>query len=270
VTCGYFNEPARTFSEYEKMLSEMVLGNPKAKYVQIVSQLNVDLAKRKELVRTLGPREKKIADIASEVTLLKDYSKESYNEIIYNSEKMFEEIAKRTKKTPFFIKQLDPSETIDLLCNKKEFGDEVLKRAKNSIIFNNTFGISVILGEEVDLLQKQFLSHNKVTEFRGRVASKGFVTGSARVVLTNDDFKKVKKGDILVVQNTNPGYVPLMNVAGGIVAEDGGITAHVSVTSREMGVPCVVGIVGVTKLIKDGDLIEVDAVKGIVKKISKS
>lgn len=69
----------------------------------------------------------------------------------------------------------------------------------------------------------------------------------------------------LVVSNTTPDYVPIIRKATAIVAEEGGITAHVSVISREFEIPCVVGVPHVTQILKDGDMVEVDANTGIVK-----
>ena len=81
------------------------------------------------------------------------------------------------------------------------------------------------------------------------------------------DFKKVQKGDILVVMNTSPDFVPILGKSAAIVAEEGGLTAHVSVISRELAIPCIVGISHITKSIQDGETILVDADRGIVKKI---
>jgi phosphoenolpyruvate synthase/pyruvate phosphate dikinase len=266
VTRGYFNEPARTIEEYERMLLEMANGNPKETLAKIKEKFKQGLFERKKLIKTLSLRERKIAEVASEVTLLKDYSKESYNEVINNSDKLFEEIAKRTGKTTFFIRQLAPNETLSLLKGEKDFGGEVLERARASIIVSNQFSIKVLVGEEVELFKNRFLAQKPESVLKGRIASKGYAKGSACIVLTNEDFKKMKKGEILVVQNTNPGYVPLMHLASGIIAEDGGITAHVSVTSRELGIPCIVGIENATKIFKDKEIVEVDANNGVVRK----
>jgi len=58
-----------------------------------------------------------------------------------------------------------------------------------------------------------------------------------------------------------------MKKAGAIVTDEGGITCHAAIVSRELGIPCVVGTKIVTKVFKDGDLVEVDANKGLVKKV---
>ena len=67
-----------------------------------------------------------------------------------------------------------------------------------------------------------------------------------------------------------PEYVPLMKKAAAIVTDEGGITCHAAIVSRELNKPCIIGVKIATKVLKDGDLIEVDAEKGVVKVIKKS
>jgi pyruvate,water dikinase len=64
---------------------------------------------------------------------------------------------------------------------------------------------------------------------------------------------------------TRPEYVPLMKKAAGIITDEGGITCHAAIVSRELKIPCVIGTKIATKVLKDGDMVEVDADKGIVK-----
>jgi pyruvate, water dikinase len=72
-------------------------------------------------------------------------------------------------------------------------------------------------------------------------------------------------GDVLVTGMTRPEFVPLMKLASAIVTDEGGITCHAAIVSRELGKPCVIGTKNATKVLRDGMLIEVDAEKGIVR-----
>ncbi len=101
----------------------------------------------------------------------------------------------------------------------------------------------------------------------GRSAYPGVVRGVAKIILTQHDFKKMKPGDILVAPNTRPEYVPIMKIASAIVSEEGGLTCHSAIVARELKIPAVVGAQGAITSLKDGDKIEVDAIKGIVRKI---
>ena len=77
--------------------------------------------------------------------------------------------------------------------------------------------------------------------------------------------KKVEEGDILVTNQTTPEYMPLMKKASAFVTDQGGITCHAAIIAREMKKPCIIGTKIATKFLHDGDLVEVDANKGVVK-----
>ncbi len=78
---------------------------------------------------------------------------------------------------------------------------------------------------------------------------------------------KMQKGDILVSIATNPDLVPAMKKAAAVVTEQGGVTSHAAIVARELRIPCVIGTKIATKVLKDGNKIEVDATKGIVRKL---
>ena len=90
------------------------------------------------------------------------------------------------------------------------------------------------------------------------VASKGRARGMVKLI--TDPIKqadKVNFGDILVTTMTTPDFVPLMEKAGAILTNEGGMLCHAAIISREMGIPTIVGTRNATEVLKDGDLIEV-------------
>jgi pyruvate,water dikinase len=98
----------------------------------------------------------------------------------------------------------------------------------------------------------------------GIAGSPGTIEGTARVVMTVDEFDDVRQGDILVCQMTNPAWVVLFTKIAGLVTDTGGTTSHPAVLSREFGIPAVVGTSVATKRIKTGDRILVDGTAGRV------
>ena len=106
-----------------------------------------------------------------------------------------------------------------------------------------------------------------VFELHGQTASLGQAKGKVKIINSASDMKKMKTGDILVSIATNPDVVPAMKKAAAIVTEQGGVTSHAAIVSRELGTPCVIGTKIATKVLKDGDVVEVDADKGIVRKV---
>lgn len=99
---------------------------------------------------------------------------------------------------------------------------------------------------------------------KGETASPGIISGTVKIVLKMKDLDKVKKGDILVTTMTTPDMVPAMQRAAAIVTDEGGLTCHAAIVSREMGTPCIVGTGNVTKVLKEGQLITVNATHGNV------
>lgn len=104
----------------------------------------------------------------------------------------------------------------------------------------------------------------------GSAASLGKGYGQAKVVLRQADFHKFREGDILLTGMTRPEFVPLMKKASAIVTDEGGITCHAAIISRELNKPCIVGTQTATKAFKDGDFLEVNADHGYVKIIESA
>lgn len=104
----------------------------------------------------------------------------------------------------------------------------------------------------------------------GITANKGKVQGIARLVPSPEDNDKVGQGEILIAYSTMVDNLPAMKKAGAIVTESGGITCHAAVVAREFGIPAIVSLKGAMTDFKDGDLVEVDAERGIVTVIERA
>lgn len=108
-------------------------------------------------------------------------------------------------------------------------------------------------------------SYGQTKELKGAVAFRGVARGLAKIVKTAQEIGKVKEGDILVAPSTAPSYIMGMKKAAAFVTDEGGITSHTSIVAREMKKPCLIGTKIATKVFKDGDYVEVDANRGVVK-----
>ena len=103
---------------------------------------------------------------------------------------------------------------------------------------------------------------------QGIGCSAGVVEGRARIIINEQSFHKLKKGDILVAASTNPGWTPLFMTAAGVVTEIGGALSHGAIIAREYGIPMVTAVKKATKLIADGDNIRVNGSNGQVEILS--
>ncbi|MEE0024290.1 phosphoenolpyruvate synthase [Methanobrevibacter sp.] len=99
---------------------------------------------------------------------------------------------------------------------------------------------------------------------RGLGASPGIATGLVKIVLDIDELDKIEEGDVMVTTMTTPDMVPAMRRASGIVTDEGGVTCHASIISRELGIPCVVGTGDATKALEENTGVTLDGKKGLV------
>jgi len=107
-------------------------------------------------------------------------------------------------------------------------------------------------------------------ELKGATAMKGIVQGRVKVVMKKTLLGEVKEGDVLVTSMTTPDFLPAMQKAVAYVTDEGGVTCHAAIVARELGKPCIIGTRFATQVLKDGDLVEVDADHGIVRIIKSN
>jgi len=141
---------------------------------------------------------------------------------------------------------------------------EALMITKNGISGEYTFNrIKKVLDFELSHLEID----KDIKTLKGSIACKGKVEGRVVIVFKSEDYKKIKTGNIVVTPMTKPEIVPYIKNVKGIITNDGGALSHASIISRELKIPCIVGTTYATDILKDGDLVEVDADNGIVRKL---
>jgi phosphoenolpyruvate synthase/pyruvate phosphate dikinase len=165
-------------------------------------------------------------------------------------------------------------ELADLFDNKK-ISRRIIEQRKKCYAVAKINGKFIKFPYKKSLeLAKSFIKKLEISkEIRGTVANPGKARGRVVIVQITvyDPVKirktmaKMKKGDILVTETTVPYLLPLCQKAGAIVANQGGMLSHAAIVSRELNIPCVIGTNDASYILKDGDLVEVDADKGIVK-----
>ncbi len=218
----------------------------------------------------LSAKEKKIIRVIQDIVFIRTYRSDV---ISYSGERL----------KPFFTKiarKLGVRYTDLMWMLVKEF-DQVIARNK----------VSATLLRELRERQKdnftycwikgkvKIIKHNttKVSDdiydgiavIKGKTAFAGIARGKAKIVLTHKDFIKVKKGDILVTNMTSPAFVNLLKKTAGFITDEGGITCHAAIIARELKKPCIIGTKVATQVLQDGDLVEVDADKGVVRVINQ-
>ncbi|OGY53586.1 MAG: hypothetical protein A3B15_03370 [Candidatus Buchananbacteria bacterium RIFCSPLOWO2_01_FULL_45_31] len=148
----------------------------------------------------------------------------------------------------------------------------------NSIIFGqpkkyqDNYYYLLLNGKEF-INQGELIKINKILDYhevKGIIVQKGKAIGRVKIVSHSSQISKVNQGDILVTPMTLPSFILGMNKAAAFVTDEGSLTCHAAIVAREMKKPCITGTKIATQVFKDGDLVEVDANQGIVKKLKNT
>lgn len=179
------------------------------------------------------------------------------------------ELAKRNFLSINQMRALAPEDTDKIMTIDKDF----LNQASDFTLFwfEKDKGLKRFVGDKArkkfEHVLKRLPKVKMTNELKGEQAYPGEVKGRVKLILEASQFSKFQKGEILVTRITDPSYVPIMKMSKAIITDIGGITSHAAIVSRELKKPCVIGTKIATRVLKDGDMVEVDAERGVVRKI---
>lgn len=229
----------------------------------------------KKVIEELKPSAEDLEylSMAKRFVYIKDARDDFRRESVFYSNNLWKELSIRLGIPTEDTSYLQDADIIAFLNNKVSVSQQIISQRKKgfALYINKNKNVMCIQGDAIKKLLEMFdlsFQEEKIKDITGRVASKGKVSGKVVIVRGIKDLEKVEAGDILVAVTTHPDYVPAMRKAAAIVTDEGGITSHAAIVSREFGMPCIVGTKLATKSLKDGDLVEVDADKGILRKLN--
>src|SRR3989344_5820946 len=238
-----------------------------------------ELKQKQEKILSKKPEMKPLVEIAQNLAVNRMLVKSCWAGSDFYLIPFFTEISCRTGVAVEEISNyylIDELEEL-LLKNKKVSTKEIESRQKCFVGLFKDGTITFYSGEEAEKIAQQELDElydvkNK-NELKGVVANHGKITGTVRVLYANDPIRakylreNFQKGEILITQMTQPNVMDIASRAGAIVTDEGGMLSHAAIISREFKIPCIVGTYFATSVFKDGDVVEVDAEKGVVRKI---
>ncbi len=242
-----------------------------------ISRHKEDLAiRRKKYIRRLKPDKfhSAILKLAGKIVWGKPRRKDYQSRTYYHANKLFQEIARRlhlsldqVKATPFsMIKRgLLKNKPIDVNVVNQINDFHVVLPDK---VIKPLYGRAAryFSAKNVKRMKKSKISM-RLSRITGSCAYGGKVEGMTKLINTVHDMKKMNYGDILISNATTPSLIPAMKKAAGFVTDEGGLTCHAAIVAREMKKPCVIGTKIATRVFKDGDRVEVDADRGVVRRI---
>jgi len=151
---------------------------------------------------------------------------------------------------------------------KEEIYYQIRKDNELYETFNSWKRTPLLFDSRGRLFISERVKNHKKNEFLGDTVSFGKIRGKAKILNFVDE-KEFNPGEILITRATDPGWTPLIINCGGVVLEVGGMLQHGALVSREFNKPCLVGIENITKIVRDGEEVEVDAIEGILRLLDR-
>lgn len=186
--------------------------------------------------------------------------------------KFAQEIVKRIFNENKYAKFISLNEAYNFLLNGKLPNRKDLEKRRIKGFVYGSRGVKFIKIKEYAESEGYVIKTVEVIDnkiIKGNIAYPGLVRGKVRIVISKNNIDIVKEGEILVTAMTTPEFMPALKKAAAFVTDEGGITSHAAIVSRELKKPCIIGTKIATQLLKNGDLIEVDANIGIIRIMNK-
>ncbi|MCX6804077.1 MAG: PEP-utilizing enzyme, partial [Candidatus Diapherotrites archaeon] len=242
--------------EMRTKLMTLVSSNVKSEFFNVTTSVHAK--------NPFSMESQKYIDLLKKLSQTRDFRKNAYETAWYElSTPFFKELEVATHLGEY-VQWVSPEEI------KKRLGAHNLKSdfGKQCLVYSLQGKAKIAYSEDFLSLRDKILNIKPhISEISGSIAFKGKAIGMVKVIMPNDP-KRINLGEILVTKMTTPDFVPLMSKCAAIVTDEGGVTSHAAIISREFKKPCIVGTQYATKILKTGDMVEVDAEKGIVKKLA--
>lgn len=271
VTIGYGSKPLDESvlqARYDNMIS---LGKEaiQKRINEIESYPNLIKEKKETVNKKLNNKQlTELFDLASKLGIMRDRKKALLGKSVQYRNLIIDEIINKTQLSNEEIKYYIMDDFNNLLIHNKRLGLDEIETRKQGIYISSVSSLSSGVHAREDYyssVKTEIEDKGILNTRKGICASSGKVTGRARICLTFEESNNLQKDEILVTYGTDFDFMNAIVKSKAIITEEGGILSHASVISRELKKPCIIAFKGITKIIKNGDLIEIDADNGTVK-----
>ena len=243
--------------------------NPEEELLRIQENIEKNIIQQKEILKSSDFTEKEllIFNLLKESTYVELEVVKNLQIFQFRSIPLLEKIAEKLKITYNQLIYM----TIDeikkgIMNNTFPSIEEINRRIKEGF---SIFRINQETSINLDSISQDLTGHN-IETIKGISVSKGCFKGKVKIIMDISEINKINEGEILVTTMTTPNFIIGIRKAKAIITNDGGMTCHAAIISRELNIPCIVGTLNATDILKDEDLVEVDANNGIIKILKKS
>jgi phosphoenolpyruvate synthase/pyruvate phosphate dikinase len=275
IPCGYFDEDPHTLDYYLHRLRRIAKDKLEAqKACEKIKNLGKELKKEQKRILdrvNLDEETLRLMDCLQECVYYKDFVRGELNKGYYKLYPYFTELGKRLGLSMREVKYLVKDELKDALLNGANYDETIKKRMDFHVLTNEDSKLLVLVGKEAKKCAASIEASQKTTkkQLKGMPACGGYAKARARIVHDPKEIQNETHDFILVASMTTPEFVVALQKCLAIVTDEGGITCHAAIVAREMNKPCIIGTKTATKTFKHGDILEVNAEKGIVRKVGQ-
>ena len=268
---GYGRREPATLGHYFERLAEGLRQSPTSAKIAGEQPYEAAARARHEMLVSLDLDlpQRALFEVYPEIGAAKLHRRYAQLRNFYYLDMLLAEIARRIGVSEWTVRCLLPEEVMAAIPSRQPLSSAIAERAKGCLYAIVGDVEQVVTGSESSelrhLLQGKLHPAPRPGMLQGHVACRGKVVGRCRVVIRADDLRDdFEPGSILVSESTDPDLIGVLKKAGGVLTEQGGVTSHAAIICRELGVPTIIGIEGLLDQLHDGDLVEVDAERGIV------
>lgn len=269
-----YTGPVTTYAEFKERFDHLRKENLGEKIGTCKNYNSIIKQEKQRLVSqyNISEEAQQLAAIITQTSFIYDLRKSYMTKLTYLFSNVLDRVAAATDTPRPWINWLFEQEVLNLLDGKfKPTAGMIAARQKNGVVVYENGTARFVSDKEkskyLALLENQADLDN-TKELTGQAGSPGIIEAKVNRIMSATHNKKMRRGDVLVAPMTTVDFLPAMRLASAIVTDVGGITSHAAIVARELKIPAVVGTRMATKFLKDGQKIEVDGTKGLVKIIA--
>jgi phosphohistidine swiveling domain-containing protein len=273
---NYHHSKVLSVSYFEKELAKFSISEAKKK-IEEINKLKSDAIKKKQQTVKKFKLPRNIIQISRQLAFCiwwQDLRKAYILQANHIIDSFIKEFSKRYNINIDDLYFYTAKELKILVQKKAQNKDEIERRKKHFLVYyTSSKDTTLFSGKKAREEFQPYLKKNieeDIKVFGGLVVNRGIIRGEVRILSSSEESKKMKKGDILVATMTTPDFIVALKKAGAIITDEGGMTCHAAIVARELNIPAIVGTKIATQVLKNGDIVEVDANRGIVKIIKKA
>ena len=244
--------------------------NPRKKLNESILKYKQQRKSFNKYFNKLSNKNKILVETLSSSINFRSWRTERFYHNAFKLDNFFKKISKVYKiKNYRDIFYLTPPEILELIKSEKVDKNTINSRKNGYIMVSDKHSTRIYSGDIIndfkDKINLKENTNNISAHLRGQIAFPGIIKGQAKIINSKKEFQKIRNNDIIVTEMTTPDFVSILKKASAIITNEGGITSHAAIIARELSKPCIIGTKIATQVLKDGDYVEVDANKGVVR-----